>query len=102
MLRGLSLLSGVIDPHCFSTILAYDLNVVAFKVDEEFKGSGVREINIMHLGYHHSSMTKSTYSPLISKFSAFLFEILLSRCSSRSISNKNIKNVLKSITFEKA
>ena len=69
MLRGLSLLSGVIDNHRFSAILAYDLNVVAFKVGEEFKGSGVSEINVIHLRYHHSSMTKSTYSPLISKFS---------------------------------
>ena len=100
MLRGLSPLLGVIDPHPFSVILTYDLNVVAFQVDEEFKGSGVREINVTHLRYHHSSITKYTNCTLISKFFIILFEILLSGI--RSISTRNITNVSKSIKFENA
>ena len=90
----------MIDPHPFSIILTYDLNVVSFKVDEEFKGSGVSEINVTHLRYHHSSITKYTNCTLISKFFIILFEILLSGI--RSISTRNITNVLKSIKFENA
>ena len=45
-------------------------------MDEEFKDSGVREINVTQLRYHHSSMTKATYCTLILKFSMFLVEIL--------------------------
>ena len=52
----------------------------------------------MHLRYHHSSMTKSTYCTLILALFIFLCEILF--CRSRSISNRNIKTVLKSIRFE--
>ena len=52
----------------------------------------------MHLRYHHSSMTKSTYCTLILTLFIFLCEILFSR--SRSISTRNIKTVLKSNRFE--
>ena len=52
----------------------------------------------MHLRYHHSSMTKSTYCNLILTLFIFLCEILFS--VSRSISTRNIKTVLKSIRFE--